>query len=458
MGEQRPSDTLVQMANAVIKPRSEEDQEKGIPRFISRPDMVTNGYDARRYLATGSDSQVQTELYEYHWAHLMPGNVLSHLWPLVRQVMLRLPWQIPGQLVPIWASLWLVVVIVAIAVWLIREDLTQLNIDGLLAALGLGGIGLFVTAYAIRWVGRSLSRSFVDVARYVDARPENQKARDDIRRGAITLLQGLHESARYQRIIVIGHSLGSVIGYDAINYLWARMNKQHGQLAPTTHDMMANLEKVGREVKEDRGRLKDYMDAQRELWVEQRLNGNPWLITDFVAVGSPLAHAHVLMVKNKEELDRRIQMLEATSCPPRGENSPDNQWTSVPEWYSYPFEEARILYEAAPFAVVRWHSLFLPKDHFAGPLQPNFGNGVNDVEAVSHDRGTNIPFFAHGKYFRYHDEPVPHDGPVGRLREMLDLDSSAWLAPTEHAPLPHKSTYTYLRASERNDDARTTSG
>jgi hypothetical protein len=149
------------------------------------------------------------------------------------------------------------------------------------------------------------------------------------------------------------------------------------------------------------------------------------------------------MAKNKADLDRRKELLEATTCPPRDERSPGNKWQETGDWYSYRYRDARILYEAAPFAVVRWHALHFPADWFAGPLHPNFGNGINDMEAVSHHAGSSIPLVAHSKYFRYHQDPLHPDGAVARLREMLDLNAKGWLEPTEHAPQPDPTTYKY---------------
>ena len=47
---------------------------------------------------------------------------------------------------------------------------------------------------------------------------ENVAARQTIREAGVDLLTKLHGSGNYDRIIVIGHSLGSVIGYDVLNY------------------------------------------------------------------------------------------------------------------------------------------------------------------------------------------------------------------------------------------------
>src|SRR5262249_23061735 len=85
-------------------------------------------------------------------------------------------------------------------------------------------------AGAVIWLcraaGRYLGLQYAgDAARYLSPRPENVGVRRAIRSAAIELLEGLHDDPswrRYHRIIVVGHSLGSVIAYDALTHLWQR--------------------------------------------------------------------------------------------------------------------------------------------------------------------------------------------------------------------------------------------
>jgi hypothetical protein len=422
MGEQRPTETLNRIASALIPD----------PRLIERPDDITDGFDARRLVAPQSSTQgVLTELYEYHWSHLMSGNTLSHLWPLVRQVMFRWPGRL-RRLTAFWVVLWLTVVAVVFAVWRLRGSISNLDVPSVLSALGLGGIGLVVAAQAVKWMARLLSQTFVDVARYLDARPQNQKVRDDIRKGAFELLRGLHISGRYDRIVVVGHSLGSLIAYDVINYMWARMNRSPEVRGELAQDNLAALERAGVAVKSGTVGVSEYLSAQRQLWVEQRLNGSPWLISDLITVGSPLAHADVLIARGFQDLADRQTRFGMTTSPPTPDSS-SVRWSSE-ETYSFqsPYG-GRILGATAPFAVTRWHALWFKADLFAGPLHPLFGPGIHDVMAVSHHFWTSIPVIAHGKYFSYVDDLRP-DGAISSLREMVDLDARSWLEQTENAP------------------------
>ena len=62
----------------------------------------------------------------------------------------------------------------------------------------------------------------------------------------------------------------------------------------------------------------DFHTAQHTLWTEMRAAGSPWLITDFLTFGSPLAHAHLLLADNRKELRRLQQFRELpvfSACP-----------------------------------------------------------------------------------------------------------------------------------------------
>ena len=422
MGEQRPLETVRAGAFAAIPPRSDE-----LPRFFSHPDDITHGYDARVYVAHWN-TPVRTYVFEYHWAHLMTGNKVSHLSRLVRRVMWRVPvLQLPLRLVPFWVLLWS---LVSVAAWLVIDggfDAVNTAVAYPLVGVAVGLLTLFITS------------SFVDVARYWDGSPKNQKVRDDIRRGALELLQGLHDSNRYQRIIIVGHSLGTFIAYDAISLLWSQMNKLHANLDEPAERALKELEMVGTRLRESKATVEEYQVAQRTAWIEHRMNGSPWLITDFVALGSPLAYAHVFFSKNREEFRKRQERREAPSAPPVRDPFPGNLqaergWHDG-DTYSYSTQPGgvRVLHHAAPFVLVRWSSLTFPADLFAGTLEPNFGPGVRDIWLTGDRLLTKVPVAAHTRYFKYHDSPRP-GGSVATLRDVLDLDSDLWLHETLTAP------------------------
>jgi hypothetical protein len=162
-------------------------------------------------------------------------------------------------------------------------------------------------------------------------------------------------------------------------------------------------------------------------------HGSPWLITDFVSVGTPMYCADVLYTKSRAEWNEHVDRRELATCPPQADLGVHKGTTRL--WFTYPARGRRVVYHAAPFAPVRWTNLWFPArfgvfgDWFGGPLAPLFGPGVRDVPVTA--KGWRwVPAVAHTKYFSYpRDEGA--DSPTTRLRTALGLASTAWLRPPE---------------------------
>ena len=58
------------------------------------------------------------------------------------------------------------------------------------------------------------------------------------------ILQKLHERG-YERIVIVGHSLGSVIGYDVLTHAWAQYHTAHETRDPA-HTALEDLEEAAR--------------------------------------------------------------------------------------------------------------------------------------------------------------------------------------------------------------------
>jgi hypothetical protein len=204
--------------------------------YFSRPDIVTDSYESRRFLAPATTSRPQTEFFEYHWAHLMQGNRLGDLVPTLSRLLFKLPWVVPAGLRGAWLLLWAAIIGGGIGLWFLLshdapedQGLEERITEVLLAVIG-GGIWAVVLPFllaAIHLLARKLfprvlTNSFVDVVRYLDTSPRSYAVRHDIRKGFVELLERLHTSERhgkfrYQRIIIVAHSLGAYIAYDGIS-------------------------------------------------------------------------------------------------------------------------------------------------------------------------------------------------------------------------------------------------
>lgn len=469
MGEQRPGDTLNGFINAGLA----LDGPVSRRFYYSRPDTVSDSFEARRFLSPRSGERPQTEFFEYHWAHLMQGNRLDDLWPTFRRMLLTDPRRVPSGLLLVWVLFWLLIVGAAWAtIW---GPLSGLPIiaDGpavvLQALVGAGATAALLSYLASRVLAPGITKSFVDVVRYLDTSPRSYEVRRQIRKGFIDLLTNLHDRTlsgkpRYQRIIIVAHSLGSYIAYDGISYLWGQMN--HKTSGKAGLDGLAEVEQAAADLPESPRRpaggqpateLAGYRAAQRRLWQGLRDCRNPWRITDLVTVGSPMYFADRLYTRNRSSFRQKMRRGELPTCPPipdpDPQPAPDRELARDPQVV----EEAmatdttiprftwrwkrRVLHESAPFAVVRWTNLWFPHrfglgDWFGGPLSRLYGRGIQDVEVRGNTRGRwgwlsgrTIPGLAHTRYFNFPDDTTP-GSVTSALQDALDLR----LETFPHAP------------------------
>jgi hypothetical protein len=462
MGEQRPLDTLNGFIGAALDAGARTE-----PEFHSRPDDVTDSYESRRYLARarrsrdGVELNAQTEFYEFHWAHLMQGNRLQDLWPTFRRFIVLLPWHVPAGLRVVWAIFWgLAIALIVIAIQNIGPDFdpSRLNIANFVAVVvGNGLLALIVTlalTYLLtRFTPRWLTSSFVDVARYLDTSPRSYAVRKDIRAGMVNLLRGLHQAQirgkpRYQRIVIVAHSLGTYIAYDAITYLWGQMNELHQGPMDTDQDAVGaaggiapegleEIERAAASVGPNGEGADAYRAAQRVIWRGLRAQGNPWLVTDFISFGSPMYFADRLMTLNPDKFRTRVDRRDFPTCPPQADEGAPG--TADRRRLSYNNGGRRVLYHGAPFAVVRWTNFWFPPrlwffgDWFAGALGDLFGKGIKDIELAGNRPWSLVPAGAHALYVSFPKDTTP-ESVTTVLREHMDLASSSWLLPTVNAP------------------------
>ena len=366
IGEQRPMDTLRGFVDTVWKQDSEVQHEHAIAGLFSKPDEISNSYELRRLSTTKDRNNVTTDFYEYYWAHLMTGTSLWHVVGWSRRILMRSPNTLPARLRGVW---WLLMItLIAGAIFALLTVLP----DDIRPAFPPKWL-TFLLGLVFAWGVVPILKSFVgDAARYLDAAPTNVKARQEIRSRGIEILKGLHASQKYDRIIVVGHSLGSVIGYDILTYAWPIFAPQidttrDGSILNETESMAAS-NNVNSEL---------YRNQQRQQFEEARANDCTWLVTDFVTLGSPLTHADVLLARDASDLKSKQAERELPTCPPELEKGK----------FSYPPKlKTRFLHHAALFGLTRWTNLYFPAsyiirgDFIGGPVSPLFGTGILDCE------------------------------------------------------------------------------
>jgi hypothetical protein len=311
-----------------------------------------------------------------------------------------------------------------------------------------------ITAAAFSLLGRTLptwlTRSFVDVVRYLDTSPRSFEVRRDIRKGIVDMLQGLHDYGRYDRVVVIAHSLGSYIAYDAISYLWAQMAKLHrgpmlskkeaggcaGGVPPAG---LRELEEAASALDGTDTSVTDYQAAQRNLWVGLREDGNPWLITDFISFGSPMYFADQLYTRNAKQFKERVARGELITCPPTNELKACNNVNSQKRFFTWNNGGRRVIHDDGAFAVVRWTNLWYKPnlgffgDWFGGPLGPLFGPGIKDLQVTGNRPLRLIPGAAHALYLGSPADRRPGSF-AAELAAALQINAASWLPDLETTP------------------------
>lgn len=395
IGEQRPMDTLRGALAAA-----------GVRTFWNKPDRFSRGYELRRFAAPATSGRPPTDFFELYWAsHFGPGRVGATLrWAgrlLVTKPFWRLGPQLRGAMGVLQVS---GVLLLALAVWLVVRQFVAGGLSDTIT--WASGIVAAVWAGVNFVAGYVATRVIADAARYLTPAPDHIAARNAIRDEGVHLLRALHDSGAYQRIVVVGHSLGSVIGLDVLRITFDELRHPEPARPLPKDEAEAFAGLVEALPEEPSGsEVETFQQAQRRLWREQRERGSRWLVTDFVTLGSPLAHAPMLLDGKRATLRQRQEEREYPTCPPTGD-------VLYPRTYDLPDGSKRsglLLHHGAVFAVTTWSNAWFPVqgvwgDPVGGPLAPVFGRGIKDVQvrlsARKRHRLQELLLVAHTKYFR----------------------------------------------------------
>ena len=389
IGEQKPMSTLRKFVEAVLPPAIEGDEQ-----YWSKPDRMSELFELRRLKARG---RTKTDFFEYYWAYHVEGTKLRHLGEWFVGLLFRRWNNIPTGLRTLWIISWiLTATFILLAVFgglsVLKQWQALQTPYGMIALIGVLVSGA-IHGFLIYYVG--------DAARYLSPSPQNIALRQKIRAEGVRLLRQLHNCHEYDRILIVGHSLGSVIAYDIITRLWLDYNRVYDfrTSAPVISDLLAqhrhpqavisdSLYEAGKalSLRDDPEALLEFRNTQVEGWREQGRWGNPWRVTDFVTIGSPLAHAMLLLASDGKDFAARKLQRELLTCPPvadkQGYGYNDDNAVPVGEGKLY---SPYILHHAAAFAVTRWSNLYFPAylglfgDCIGGPLRDTLGFGIKDI-------------------------------------------------------------------------------
>lgn len=426
MGEQQPMDTIRSFVRAVWETATglTGDHFHNPREVWSKPDVATGSLELRRIttresIATQTFTEgVRTDFYEMYWADLSGGSTWDQVKAWISGLLFRNPFtRVPRDVFLAWVMLW----ILALAITVLALA-TVLPTDASIGSwypwqhwplrwlASFAAWQLAAVTAALSWITHHfVVPYFGRVVRYTRAHPDNISARKNIRERGLALLDELHKG-RYSRIIVVGHSLGSILAYDLVSYCWARRMESHAVTEGTPEfDALVVLEAAIAGVSSDPSpeAIEAYREAQTAFGRLLRLRPKPqqageidtrWLITDLVTLGSPLSHAEFLLAHSAADLERRKRDREFPTTPPFGEELDPGAIVKAraagfpldarrPRLIAFPFGTRQWqLHHATPFAAVRWTNIHDPArlvffgDQISGPVAPSFGPGVRDVD------------------------------------------------------------------------------
>lgn len=434
-------DTVWAKDRKVYKPGPDSPREPTDDNpYWSKPDSESHNLELHRLTTPTDVAGRRTDFFEFYWADIMQGTLTEHLLAWVYGLLMRRPWPpyVPWNVYLAWLMLWIVslaALIFAIHATGYLPFIEHIPVVGFLFSKPYLSVGLVILAgFFFR---RFVVPYFGDVARYVRADPANIGKRREVRHRGLRLLETLHQkdgngNQKYDRIIVVSHSLGSIVAYDLLNFFWSEYYDQI-ELKPGSKlaqqvdklERLAEQAHIGGDFD-----LTTYRSAQREFAKLARELPKPWLITDFVTLGSPLTHAEFLLARFEKEFERRKSDREIPTCPPWPESLIENHKPVCRITYEYP-EGSGSWYphHSTVFLPVRWtnihaHDLLTSLtvflgDVISGPVRQHFGRGVLDIRVDIKNR---LRLFSHTEYWtwkkRFAGREPRH---IEKLRQAVNL-------------------------------------
>ncbi len=445
IGEQHASSTLRAFVQAVFP------ETRRTRRFL-KPDYVSPLVGAASVTVPGrwTIDRPTTDVYELYWAHLLRDTTAGQVYGWAARLVLLTPRaNISRTLRPhvyVVRALLLVLALAAvggIVAWALGRgpgaSVTTLSAGVALVLAAVPGVVWKVA----RLIGSPLQDLVIanvlgDAARYLDPGPDNVAVRQRIRETGLHLIDALHDSGRYGRVIVYGHSLGSVIAYDILAHSWTRRSRDHAHHESLPTPALRAVEDLLNPRRPDAPPpdVDDVRARQLAAWQESRVNGFSWLVSDLVTAGSPLTHARWLLNPDKAtSFDDQVADRALPSCPPTttlaSGPTPGSRRRVFTYTHAYHLPGERyarsvqVPDHGAPFALVRWTNLYFPHtgimrgDPVGGPVSGTFGAWVRDRPLPA--PGGGFAGFAHTKYV---DTSRTRAHTV-LLREALDLSVSS---------------------------------
>jgi hypothetical protein len=394
MGNQMPMSTIREFAENV--------NVKGT-RLYSSPDRIVGDLETRRL--SFKDNNI--DYYEFYWAHLMQEPTSLNVWKWTFKLLfLKTVSDRARKMVYTLRIIFFSIIFTLLSLLFIKlKNVTadQINFEktiiyGIMILAAYKLLVLFFRAVS----STTILQSIGDVVKYTLPTPQNIDVRNSIRNKGIEMLNKLHEvkdsdkDPKYNEIIVVGHSLGSIVAYDMLTFLFPKYHNIN------TYDEKISQEDVTKFAKDyydkpiEEFDLNKYQEDQIKISKSYRQFKMPWRVSNFITMGSPLTHAVMVMANSKHEFYKRKMIREFPTCPPVPDINDDNKCF-------FNFTEDKYLrpHHAALFALTRWTNIYFSNDYIGGNLSSEFGIGIRDIELKSQNGFVKkyLPFASHTSYW-----------------------------------------------------------
>ena len=343
MGNQYPMETITRFAENFFT-----------KKIYSAPDRVSGSLDHRKLIGYDGNNN-RYDCFEFYWAHLVEEPKMAETLSWIFNILYFKKSSERFKLYKLFLQMFLPVVVLGLLYgiyWYYENCIIGFMSESALIQLGIIFSPIIIYYFLKKRVG-VLSKSFGDVIRYTVPHPKNIGIRQRISKSAVDFLTNLHADNEYDEIAIVGHSLGSIIAYEMIVNTFGNLNKSFGNKSGVTQNDANNI----------------ILMNDPEL---RRAGLGPefaWKVNDFITCGSPLCHAHMLMVKNEDAFIKKVDKGEYPVCPANREDLfyPNKEDSN----YFIPTHDS-------VFSFMRWTNIFFTNDAVGGNLKNIFGGDIVD--------------------------------------------------------------------------------
>jgi hypothetical protein len=374
MGNQRPMETVRKLVdNLFYSKDGEQNKKEDKFNIYSAPERVTGSFDHRKLIAI--NDQYKVDCYEFYYAHLMKETSFTQTLVWMAKLLFR---ALRSERLALLAFIVILILLgLIIAGYMLISWLFTFTIDTLsghsFIRYPLIIIFPLLLVLIFRKILGLLSRSFGDVIRYTVPHPENIEIRQKITNKAVEFLTNLHNNFDYDKIIVIGHSLGSIVAYEMLYNTFSNFNKEFDDKGIKNQSEVNSINSATKD----------------ERFKKMVSLGWKWRVTDFITCGSPLTHADIILTDNKDDFYQKVKLGEFATCPPKSKEDK-------------PFYEKNgkfIPTHNSVFRYVNWNNIYFQNDYIGGSLKNLFGEGIHDKKLTPKNIFNKIPLRSHSKYW-----------------------------------------------------------